>query len=639
MAKTVNATAPLTAKDVAELQKQVKQLAKAVDALKNVKSDVSDLKNLKLRDLKTEVGALKKDAAPLKRDTQLRLDAFNGSAKAAFAPTKVLAISSRISRPDGLATDTAKKVFDLHKGGDSAAKALIQKFNAGTEMTRLRTALDNTGSLDETNRLLLSNSDVFGAMLVAITKDKGDADTFRKSLTDRDGFRIALVEQLATEDGPRQVFFTNLATESLSRSGVKFDAASGEGKRLIASLMEAPVPLAAGRVDAAIEARFEAIIAEGPFPELVDAYAESKEIDSNRFTPQVKKAMVQHLLSRGVKIDTPEQRQRFAAGGYDEYFALAYDQAARAAAGDDDPIVSANSKGASVAQWDFQVDTFDAIEDQGIVKENILAAGALDYVFELGERLGIFRLADALTLNWAAGAIDVVDGPCASKLYSYWKLRDQRSDPSERGLVYKRVLNKGDVEALDRMVVNENFPELWGMLAEKVTEYRTKVETSKAEQVESLLVSRAPIYQAVRDLQFNLTEFCTGMAHMQVREMYSQLRDAMDLLGDPEIIDHFAGGRRKTMWTAIERLSKAEFGEAPNINAIRIAAVEGNQVFRFIATFRQGAVPEDEFQRFLEAMEAWIIAKATDDSTLSGVTDDADAEEDETEDDFDDATV
>ena len=98
--------------------------------------------------------------------------------------------------------------------------------------------------------------------------------------------------------------------------------------------------------------------------------------------------------------------------------------------------------------------------------------------------------------------------------------------------------------------------------------------------------------------------------------MYSQLREAMDLLADPEIIDHFAGGRRKTMWTAIERLSKSEYGEAPNINAIRIAAVEGNAVFRFIAKFKQGAVAEDEFQRFLEAAEAWIIAKGSDDSSL-----------------------
>jgi hypothetical protein len=105
----------------------------------------------------------------------------------------------------------------------------------------------------------------------------------------------------------------------------------------------------------------------------------------------------------------------------------------------------------------------------------------------------------------------------------------------------------------------------------------------------------------------------------------------MDLLGDPEIIDHFAGGRRKSMWTVIERLSKSEYGEAPNISAIRTAAVEGNAVFRFIGNFRQGAVAEDEFQRFIEAAEAWIIAKGSDDSPLASIVakDEADEEEDD----------
>ena len=245
--------------------------------------------------------------------------------------------------------------------------------------------------------------------------------------------------------------------------------------------------LGAGRVESAIEAAYEKILGEGVFPSLVDAYASTREVEGNRFTPEIRTAMVRHLIARGVSIDlsNPEQEQRFAEGGYDEYFAVAYEQAATSANGEDDPIVAANTKGASVAPWDFTVDTFDSIEEQGIVKDNILAAGALDYVYELGERLGIFRLVDALTLNWAAGAIDVVEVRAPPSCIATGS--SATSDPiraSGPGVQARPEQGRG--EALDRMVVNENFEVLWGTMAEKVAEYRAKVEDAQAEQSENL---------------------------------------------------------------------------------------------------------------------------------------------------------
>jgi hypothetical protein len=546
-------------------------------------------------------------------------------------------IPARLSNPDELATRALNVVKNAYAGKDAEARAFIQDKGIVTELTRLTTALNSSGALDETHRLLVADPDIYGALVLSVLGPSGaDRAKLDRLVADKEGFRVSVLAKMNEDDGPVHRFARALATASLKRSGAALDETTLIGKRLVAELRAHSVPLGAGRVESAIELVHEQLISDGPFPALVDAYVATREVDPSKFTPEIRRAMVAHLIARGVSIDPndAEQQDRFTNGGYDEYFAVAYNQAASSAGGGDDPLVAAATKGASVAPWDFTVDTFESIEEQGLVKENILAAGALDYVFELGERLGIFRLADALTLNWAAGAIDVVDGPCANKLYRYWKLRDQRSDPAERGLVYKRVLNKGDVEALDRMVVNESFEQLWGTLAEKVTEYRQKIERANAEAGETLLVSRAPIYQAVRDLQYNLTEFCTGMAHMQVREMYSQLRDAMDLLGDPEIVDHFAGGRRKTMWTAIERLARSEFGEAPNINSIRIAAVEGNAMFRFIANFHQGAVTEEQFQRFLDATEAWIIAKGSDSSGVVPVS--PEGEIDEEDDDFND---
>jgi len=141
-------------------------------------------------------------------------------------------------------------------------------------------------------------------------------------------------------------------------------------------------------------------------------------------------------------------------------------------------------------------------------------------------------------------------------------------------------------------------------------------------------VSRSRIYQTVRDNQYNLTEFCTGMAHIQARELYAQLQECIAILQDPEILAYFGGNRRKTLWTVIELLSKQEFGASPNIAAIRSLAVDGNTIFKFIADFSSGgAVREEDFDTYLRACEAYILNYSTISDDLSGI--DANDEEEE----------
>jgi hypothetical protein len=159
------------------------------------------------------------------------------------------------------------------------------------------------------------------------------------------------------------------------------------------------------------------------------------------------------------------------------------------------------------------------------------------------------------------------------------------------------------------MVENEVYPDLWGSLMERATDH---IHRSEENGSKDRTVSRQPIYQATKQLQYNLTEHTTGMAHMQITEMYHHLIDAKEVL--EHSIDFFSTGSRKSLWTVIERASREWFDEAPNIAAIRSSAIEGNRVFQWIAEFDQSSVTDDQFQRFLESAEAWIIATATDDS-------------------------
>lgn len=542
----------------------------------------------------------------------------------------ILHISPRRGTLDPIARSAVGRILarQVYQGAADRSRALIREQGLTGAVAAVTRRLNRSG-LDDLTRLLLSQPDIYGMVIVTLIA----SEVARPE--DPDGFADAVLRELEIPDGVKALFFELVVDEIRDRNSLNL---GGERlKRVIARLRRDGFPLAPGAVEPAVTSGIDRVLDDGDLPQFVEDYIARREIDPARFTASIKASMVRHLRERGVTIKSQASVEQFRLGRFDEYFAIAYDRAVAASEGGDDPIEAAR-RGSDADPWDFTVETFESTEQQGVVRENILAAGALDYNFELGERLGVFRLVDALVVNWSAGAIDVADGPAATKLYKYYKLRDERSSAEERALIYRRVLDKGDAEVLSRMVVNEHFPRLWDKLMYEAAQHIRKLEDASGDTDDGAKVSRTPIYQATRELQYNLTEFATGMAHVQARETYAALQAAFDILKDPEIADHFGGGRRKTMWTTIERLSKAEFGSAPNIAAIRTMAVEGNRVFRWIAEFEQGAVTEDRFREFLAAAEAYVIARGTDEGSEESPFEPEEPEEtdDESEDDFGD---
>lgn len=341
--------------------------------------------------------------------------------------------------------------------------------------------------------------------------------------------------------------------------------------------------------------------------------------------PRIRTAMIAYVKELGIDFSK--------AGPFDEYFALAFDKAIGKLADGDDPIQSKFS--GQMVDWDFTITPIDEVDDGQIIPKNIRAAGALDYIHDLGFRMGAFKLCDALVLRWAHGALDIPDGAGATKLYRYWKLRDERSTPEELGLLFQRILNKGETKVLRGMVINEDFPVLWGNLMQEAVEFIEKREKTRD-------TDRGPspvrLVRATKQLQYNLTEFMTGMAQVQTAEVYAQLRDALEILNDPEIVSIVAGGRRRSLWTVVERLSKEEFGTPINVEALRASAVDGNRVFQWIAEYAPGQERGYEFEDFLQAAESYIIAQASIQNDNADYGDDEDEfeEDDFGDDDFDD---
>jgi hypothetical protein len=520
-----------------------------------------------------------------------------------FIPRPVAAV-------DPVADDALRRVPEKlaatgpAEGRDMVEMAQKRVFEGGYSqaVSDLTARLRDTAAVDRTARLLLSTRGVYHFLFLwALDVDNVDP----KDTTGMFNSIVRNVNDLVAGTdfpdlrAPRH-FYAAAVVDIVAEKRLITITPATLYDRLVGLVRGTDLPVGTGQPEAVVLNLLAAVQQDGDIPRLVEDFAALGEVEASRFTPAVKQAMVQYLKDIGLRIIPNSDPKR-----YDEYMALAYQHALTLADGNaNDPLDAARRRGTT--NWNFEVDPFDY--EQAVVKANILAAGALDYVYVLGEHLGVFRLADALVLRWAAGALDVAQGPTAGRLYRYWKLREERSSPEERAMLYKRVFDRGDAQLLGGMVVNEHFPTLWGDLMTEVAKY---IEKSEGSSLSESFVSRMPVYQATRQLQFNLTEHMTGMAHMQVTEMYAHLREAMDLLSSPEILDQYASGRRRSVWTVIERASKDEFGTAPNIAGLRTLAVDGNRIFKWIAEFDQGAVRSEDFRAFVDAAESWILAQGS----------------------------
>jgi hypothetical protein len=154
------------------------------------------------------------------------------------------------------------------------------------------------------------------------------------------------------------------------------------------------------------------------------------------------------------------------------------------------------------------------------------------------------------------------------------------------------------------MVANDAFDGLWHSLMSAVADYIRDMTDAAKEGA----VSRVPIYRATQALQYNLSEHMTGMAPMQVTDMYMQLAGALDILGSPEVVAQLSTGPRRGVWSVIDRIGKEELNQSIDVGTVRTLAVQGNKVFQWIADFDRGTVTDSQFDDLRDAAEAWIIA-------------------------------
>ena len=476
------------------------------------------------------------------------------------------------------------------------------------------TQLLNRNSLSDVQRLLLSTTGAYERTLLTLLKDQGSP------AADTKGLRLAVVGEVAQEI--RTTFVDLLLDEYRQSRALKLEPGqlARIRERILGGDDDRFLRLGIGRTAKALDTLVDEELREGKLPDYVSQFADRGDLDSSRFTEDVRSAMVDYLENLGL---VELNDNRFRNGAYDEYFVQAYNFALFG----DGRRRPTSLRVIRPADSDFTMNVFALADEQGVVREHILAAAALYQMYVLGDQLGIYALPSALMLRRARGRLDLSRGTGSQVLQEYKRyLRTAPLLPEDRQLLYRRVFNEGNGQVLDDAIANEEFPTLWDSLMREIGDYIHKTEENSSDLEDK--ISRSPVDEAVRNLQYNLSFFATDVAE-DVRDMKEQYELALDVLQDPDIISSVVSGPRQNMWTVIERVLADDMKRAPNVSALRRLGVEGYKILRYTADF-QGPVSDDDFKSLIRSGEIWIIARGS----IGPVRDAEEPEDEEAEDEF-----
>ena len=256
----------------------------------------------------------------------------------------------------------------------------------------------------------------------------------------------------------------------------------------------------------------------------------------------------------------------------------------------------------------------DSAYNQGTInRDNIQSAATLYAIMVLGDEMGIYKAADVVLKYVTMGKIDVASSTTATRIYNYMKLRDDRLTYSERSSLYMMTFNIGEGQTIDGMGYNKNFQQLWETLMYEVTRYIRKYE--RAEVPDN--VSKSSIIQIMLDLQNNLSRAASGMTKIFVPELYAYLEDAIQILDAQEIKDQIGHGVTRDIWNVVESISREEFGHYPNTSALRTVASNARRIMMMLSEFSPSTLNDDDFQRFVRDVEAYIVGKSQVENTMS----------------------
>lgn len=199
------------------------------------------------------------------------------------------------------------------------------------------------------------------------------------------------------------------------------------------------------------------------------------------------------------------------------------------------------------------------------------------------EELRLFAVADRVVEHFLTGLLPVGRGPAGERLDRYWKERPERLAEAERRQLYSRALGLGSGADSDP-TANRELEGLWLRFVSAVS------------ALDEARVARM-------DLARNLSLHGWGGTTFAAARLADQVRDAVDLLSDPEIGQAYGA---RDMWQVVERVSHLYLGAVSNVSRQRSRLEAGHHILEWLAD--SAAVPEPDLadESLVNAAERWL---------------------------------
>ena len=283
--------------------------------------------------------------------------------------------------------------------------------------------------------------------------------------------------------------------------------------------------------------------------------------------------------------------------------------------------VSFSTAATATDETDFAVQYYD--DDKTtleVSKESVLCAAMMYYNMTLGDELDIFNTVNTIVTKYLpSGQVDITSKETLNDLQmyvfndSFKDFKDgtiyRRTQPEERRMFYRQLFSAGNAEVVEGMALNPDFNVLWATLMEETVKHIDKLERSENPE---MFVSRQPIFQAIEDLQYNLSTHCTGLVKVAAPVINKELDFVVQrILMNEEIRRQLAPNGNASFWKVVENVQRGSRNEVPNVAALRNKAVFGHKILTVIANYTPDLLDNDiEFGKFISTVEAFIIANS-----------------------------
>jgi len=198
-----------------------------------------------------------------------------------------------------------------------------------------------------------------------------------------------------------------------------------------------------------------------------------------------------------------------------------------------------------------------------------LEAAAALYTGATLEQLGPFAIVDRLVELWLARGLPIGTAGASSALDRYWLQRNDRLSDEERRDTYARVFDA-------------RFDEVWTGLVMALAQ--ADADTAARGRADAV---RAHLGARVDETVLALTPL-----------LYAQLRAALDVLGDREILDTYGA---RDIWQLIDQRARLDLGAAPDVARARTLAASGTEIIAWLAEDADAVTEE-----VADAARSWL---------------------------------